>query len=104
MNDQRDCAENYRLFILGGAKSGKSRYAERVAESCPSPLIYVATAEAGDEEMERKIKNHRVRRSEVWTTIEEPLDLVGVLRSGSETRQTILVDCLTLWVSNLIIK
>lgn len=104
MNSQRVFSESYRLLVLGGARSGKSRYAERVAESCPTPWTYVATAEPGDKEMELKIKHHRERRSENWTTIEEPLDLANVLKSGSKNRQTILVDCLTIWVSNLIIK
>ncbi len=96
--------QNFRLLILGGARSGKSRYGEQIVRSCPAPWIYVATAEARDDEMKQKIEIHRNRRSRQWTTIEEPVDLSGVLESRLETRQTLLIDCLTLWVSNLIIS
>lgn len=88
------------ILITGGARSGKSRIAEGwVEEFGPSP-VYIATAEARDAEMEARIAAHSARRGEGWTTHAEPLDLVGALRAtdGGGPR---LVDCLTLWLSNL---
>ena len=88
-------------FVLGGARSGKSRYAERVIAALPPPWAYIATAETGDEEMAARIKAHRERRSAAWRTIEEPLDLALAL-SGCSSFPA-LVDCLTLWLSNLML-
>ncbi len=89
-------------LVLGGARSGKSRYAEELALARPAPRFYLATAEAGDAEMAERIREHRRRRAEAWTTIEEPLDLPGVLaRHAADAGATLLVDCLTLWLSNL---
>lgn len=90
-------------LVLGGARSGKSRYAETLvganAERVP---IYVATAEAGDEEMAARIAHHRSRRGHAWKTIEEPLALTEALARVA-VEDTVLVDCLTLWISNLIL-
>lgn len=90
-------------LVLGGARSGKSAYAEGLAESHPGDRIYIATAEAGDEEMRARIAHHRVRRGSRWQTIEEPLELLRVLMRESKTGRFILVDCVTLWVSNLLL-
>jgi len=89
------------MLVLGGARSGKSAYAERlVLESAPSAL-YLATGTAGDGEMAERIDQHRARRGAAWTTLEEPLDLCGVLAGQDRLERPVLVDCLTLWLSNL---
>jgi adenosylcobinamide kinase/adenosylcobinamide-phosphate guanylyltransferase len=89
-------------LVLGGARSGKSRLAESLALRCPGPRHYVATAEAGDGEMSERIALHRERRGAGWQTWEEPLGLETTLeRLGAEAGAVVLVDCLTLWLSNL---
>jgi adenosylcobinamide kinase/adenosylcobinamide-phosphate guanylyltransferase len=98
MPEPQDGGGNITL-ILGGARSGKSRYAERLIESEPAPWIYLATAEARDVEMERRIAEHRARRDRHWHTIEATHDLAGAL-AGLPARSAVLVDCLTLWLSN----
>ncbi len=89
------------LLVLGGARSGKSRYAERAIESTAGGGLYLATGTAGDAEMAARVAEHRARRGPAWATIEEPLEIAA--RIGTEARQDrpILVDCLTLWLSNL---
>jgi adenosylcobinamide kinase / adenosylcobinamide-phosphate guanylyltransferase len=94
----REAGGNVTL-ILGGARSGKSRYAEKLIEARPPPWIYLATAEARDGEMERRIAEHRARRDRRWQTIEAPHDLAGAL-GALPARSAVLVDCLTLWLSN----
>ena len=92
------------VLITGGARSGKSRYAElRAAEMGARPL-YVATAEAKDEEMAKRIAKHRKRRGNQWRTIEEPLELTDALLAQRGKTDCALVDCLTLWISNLLIR
>ena len=86
-------------LVLGGARSGKSRYAETLIEALPPPWIYLATAEARDAEMEKRIAAHRARREGRWRTIEAPHDLAEAL-SGLPKGSAVLVDCLTLWLSN----
>jgi adenosyl cobinamide kinase/adenosyl cobinamide phosphate guanylyltransferase len=86
-------------LVLGGARSGKSRQAEAVVTALPAPWVYVATAEARDEEMGARIATHRARRGAGWTTIEAPLDVAGALA----TPHPVLVDCLTLWLTNLML-
>lgn len=86
-------------FVLGGARSGKSRYAESLVAALPPPFIYVATAEAGDDEMAARIAAHRARRGTDWRTIEAPRDLRGALAACGNAPA--LLDCLTLWLSNL---
>jgi len=98
MPEPQDGGGNITL-ILGGARSGKSRYAERLIESEPAPWIYLATAEARDSEMERRIAEHRARRDRRWQTIEAPHDLAEAL-AALPSRSAVLVDCLTLWLSN----
>jgi adenosylcobinamide kinase / adenosylcobinamide-phosphate guanylyltransferase len=88
-------------FVLGGARSGKSRYAESLITALPPPWIYVATAEAGDEEMAARIKSHRERRGAGWRTIEEPRELAKAIAACGDA--PVLVDCLTLWLSNLML-
>jgi adenosylcobinamide kinase/adenosylcobinamide-phosphate guanylyltransferase len=89
-------------LVLGGARSGKSRYAETLVEGQPGACVYLATAEAGDREMAERIRRHRARRGGRWRTLEEPLDLAGALRGAAGPEGAVLVDCLTLWLSNLL--
>ena len=88
-------------LILGGARSGKSGFAQRQAENLPGELIYVATAQALDAEMEDRIARHRAERGARWQTFEAPLDLAGAIETRSRPGNVLLVDCLTLWASNL---
>lgn len=88
-------------FVLGGARSGKSSFAEKLICDAGLSLVYVATATAGDAEMRARIDHHRARRDDRWTTIEEPLALVETLIREDRAERAILVDCLTLWLSNL---
>ena len=89
-------------LVLGGARSGKSRHAEALVAACAPPWIYVATAEARDDEMRARIAEHRARRAADWRTIEAPTDLAGVL-AGLRHGGAVLIDCLTLWLSNLML-
>jgi adenosylcobinamide kinase/adenosylcobinamide-phosphate guanylyltransferase len=88
-------------LLLGGARSGKSRHAERLALASGLAPVYVATAQARDDEMARRIAAHRARRGPPWRTVEEPLDLVAALHHACAPERIVLVDCLTLWLSNL---
>jgi adenosylcobinamide kinase/adenosylcobinamide-phosphate guanylyltransferase len=88
-------------LVLGGARSGKSRFAEALARGHKRPLFYIATAEITDAEMRDRIDEHRRRRGMEWTTIEAPLDLVGALDEMGDRRCFILVDCITVWLNNL---
>ena len=90
-------------LVLGGARSGKSRYAEAVAMAAQPPWLYVATAQSADDEMAARIAEHRSRRGERWQTVEAPLDLAGTL-AAAPMAATVLVDCLTLWLANLMFK
>lgn len=91
------------LLVLGGARSGKSRYAQGRAEAFPGELIYLATAQAFDEEMSERISLHRADRGSRWSTVEAPLELADAITSCSAPGTVVLVDCLTLWASNLIL-
>src|SRR5262245_40887833 len=86
-------------LVLGGARSGKSRYAEGLIEALPAPWIYLATAEALDDEMATRIAEHRARRDRRWRTVDAPHDLSGAL-TAAPGGASVLVDCLTLWLSN----
>jgi len=88
------------ILILGGAKSGKSTYALKLAQVIDKNKIYIATAQGLDDEMEQRIKKHRLDRKNSWKTIEEPTDLEKTL-SKLTKNSIILIDCLTLWISNL---
>lgn len=90
------------VVVLGGVRSGKSRFAQRLAEDCVH-VTFVATAERrDDEEMLRKIDRHRLERPAHWTTVEEPLSLVRILQSPRPECEAILIDCLTLYAANLL--
>lgn len=91
------------LLITGGSRSGKSKFAENQAELLGGQVVYLATAEAGDSEMMERILKHQQRRSTDWVTVEAPLDVVGTLERF-QTGYTILVDCLTMYLSNLYFK
>jgi len=86
-------------LIIGGARSGKSAHAERLTAALTPPWTYIATAQAFDEEMRERIAIHRARRDGDWRTLEAPLDLAGAL-GGLGEGAPVLVDCLTLWLSN----
>jgi adenosylcobinamide kinase/adenosylcobinamide-phosphate guanylyltransferase len=86
-------------LVLGGARSGKSRYAETIITALPPPWIYLATAQALDAEMAARIGAHRARRGAGWTTVEVSRDLAAAL--AAHGKAPVLVDCLTLWLSNL---
>jgi adenosylcobinamide kinase/adenosylcobinamide-phosphate guanylyltransferase len=89
------------VLVLGGARSGKSAYAQSLAETVAPERIYLATAEAGDAEMADRIARHQESRGAGWTTREEPLDLVEALATEARPGRVVLVDCLTLWITNL---
>lgn len=91
-----------RELILGGARSGKSALAERRATDSGLEVIYIATAEAGDAEMARRIAHHRARRPASWNTLECPLTLATALAEQARHNRCLVVDCLTLWLSNLL--
>jgi len=90
------------IFVTGGSRSGKSSYAQKRAESLPGPRAYLATCPIIDDEMAQRCRKHQEARSQAaWDTIEEERDIAGIL-SNDRTHDVILVDCLTLWVNNLI--
>lgn len=89
-------------LILGGARSGKSRFAEKRAHDCGLAVTYIATATAGDDEMTARIQRHRTRRPANWETQEAPLYLAKALATHAAEGRCLLVDCLTLWLSNLL--
>jgi adenosylcobinamide kinase/adenosylcobinamide-phosphate guanylyltransferase len=91
------------LLVLGGARSGKSRYAELRAAAAGLRRVYVATADALDDEMHARIARHRADREPEWDTVEAPLELAGTIAARSLPGTVLLVDCLTLWTSNLIL-
>lgn len=98
------------LFVLGGARSGKSRHAQAIAEQAASEaaakgaaLVYVATAQAFDDEMTDRIARHRLDRDDRWRTIDVPIALADALSAADAETSVILVDCLTLWMTNLLL-
>jgi adenosylcobinamide kinase/adenosylcobinamide-phosphate guanylyltransferase len=95
------------IFITGGTRSGKSRLAERLAEGqaegVRSPLGYIATASADDAEMKERIAVHQERRGSAWQTMEEPLDVCGVIAGHDGYFNAILIDCVTLWLTNMLL-
>lgn len=92
------------IFITGGARSGKSAFAEKLALGFPAPLCYLATAQALDAEMDDRISKHRQRRGDVWSTLEEPLLLSETLSALGNKCNAVLVDCVTLWLTNMLFK
>jgi len=91
------------VLVLGGARSGKSAYAQALAEGAAPERVYLATAEAGDAEMAARIARHQADRSGGWTTVEEPLALAERLHAFAQLGRAALIDCLTLWLSNLML-
>jgi adenosylcobinamide kinase/adenosylcobinamide-phosphate guanylyltransferase len=87
-------------FLTGGIRSGKSQLATELVAAGGDDVAFIATADAGDDDMRRRIERHRARRPRAWLTIEERLDLAGALRRAA-ARSLVIVDCLTLWVSNM---
>lgn len=96
-------AEREIILFIGGARSGKSRLAQEAAERRPGRLIYIATAEGLDDEMRDRIARHRADRNVRWRTIECPIDLPGTIAREGGEGTVLLVDCLTLWLSNLML-
>ncbi len=91
------------VLVLGGARSGKTGFAERLAMRAGKRPAYLATAEALDEEMRERVRTHQVQRSTVFATIEEPLALSAAIETAAKAHDAILVDCLTLWITNMIV-
>lgn len=90
------------IYISGGARSGKSRYAQSLAEALPGPLLYVATAGIYDQEMVERVRLHQAERGGRWSTLEEPLWLAERLPAASAGQGALLLDCVTLWLTNLL--
>jgi len=90
------------ILVTGGVRSGKSRLAEKLTEAYGEPLCYIATGEARDGEMAERIAHHRQRRGNCWQTVEEPLRLLEAIREANGCCRAILVDCITLWITNLL--
>lgn len=92
-----------RVLVLGGARSGKSRIAQQLAEASGTTRILVATAQGFDHEMRERIAHHRAERDSSWQTYEAPLDLAGSLCAHAGPQRIVVVDCLTLWLSNIML-
>jgi adenosylcobinamide kinase / adenosylcobinamide-phosphate guanylyltransferase len=101
--EQEETSPVRSLLVLGGARSGKSAYALKVAEASCAERLYVATARPGDEEMAARIARHQADRGRGWTTLEEPLEVARALASEARPGRAIVVDCLTLWLANLML-
>lgn len=93
--------ENRAHLVTGGARSGKTACAMRLAEQAGQEKWMIVTAQASDAEMERRIEKHRAERGESWRVVEEPVDLAGCLERTQDLGRVVVVDCLTLWLSNL---
>jgi adenosylcobinamide kinase/adenosylcobinamide-phosphate guanylyltransferase len=96
--------QNRTLFITGGARSGKSAFAERISAERPGKRAYLATAQALDAEMVARIEHHRKRRGDAWDTFEEPLAVAELIDKLNGRYEVLLLDCLTLWLSNVIAR
>lgn len=92
------------VLVLGGARSGKSRFAEDLVKAAGGQAHYIATGRAWDDEMRERITHHRDRRGEEWITHEAPVDIVSVLREIDAPDNVVLIDCLTLWLTNLMME
>jgi len=92
------------IYVTGGARSGKSGYAQRLVEACRGELLYVATAAAGDAEMASRIARHQQQRGARWTTLEEPCEVLARLPEAAVGKNGILFDCVTLWLTNLMLR
>ncbi|MEI2768475.1 MAG: bifunctional adenosylcobinamide kinase/adenosylcobinamide-phosphate guanylyltransferase [Nitrosomonas sp.] len=96
--------KNTKTLILGGVRSGKSRLAERLAHETQLSVIYIATATIEDEEMRQRIVQHQTHRPDHWQVIEEPIKLALVLQQYAAPSRCLLIDCLTLWLTNLLVQ
>ncbi|MDF2971458.1 MAG: bifunctional adenosylcobinamide kinase/adenosylcobinamide-phosphate guanylyltransferase [Microvirga sp.] len=92
-----------RVLVLGGARSGKSRTALQLAEQASLQRIYVATAQAFDDEMRERIALHRLERDRSWQTVDAPFELPQAIQAQTDPDKAVLVDCLTLWLSNIVL-
>ena len=92
------------IFIVGGARSGKSRYAEKLANASKKKVVFVATGEGLDKEMKERIRLHKSTRPKHWVTVEEPYQVAGVIRKMKSSGTCVIIDCLTLLVSNGLLK
>lgn len=92
------------IFITGGARSGKSQFAQKHAESHTGSLLYIATAHGFDQEMFTRIERHKAERDGRWQTIEEPIDWSTSLHEHAKSQAAVLIDCLTIWISNLLLN
>jgi adenosylcobinamide kinase/adenosylcobinamide-phosphate guanylyltransferase len=90
------------VLILGGVRSGKSRYAQQLAGDIGSRVLFLATAGAGDDEMKHRIARHKSSRPESWRTIEEQMDIAGALRKNAARADAVIIDCVTVWLSNML--
>lgn len=102
MGQELDTAQARVILVIGGARSGKSTFAEHLARRSHHSVAFIATATAGDLEMHERIKRHRQVRPDHWTTIEEPLLLCEAIREGVRCADMLILDCMTLWLSNWI--
>lgn len=93
----------FHSLILGGVRSGKSRYAQSLAEASSVPVVYIATATADDVEMQTRIEKHRAERPADWLLVEEPIALAKALQHHAAQDRCLIVDCLTLWLTNLLL-
>lgn len=91
-------------FILGGARSGKSRRAQKLAETHDGKLLFVATAQPFDDEMRDRIAKHRADRDNRWQTVEAPIELPAAIRNHALPGHVLVIDCLTLWMSNILLQ
>jgi adenosylcobinamide kinase/adenosylcobinamide-phosphate guanylyltransferase len=91
-------------FILGGARSGKSSYAQRLAEERGGSVLFIATAQAGDEEMRTRITRHQAERPDGWATLEAPVNIASALDRHPGSAETVVLDCVTLLVTNLLLE
>jgi adenosylcobinamide kinase/adenosylcobinamide-phosphate guanylyltransferase len=92
------------ILILGGARSGKSAFAEQLAAGSKRSVAFIATATAGDDEMRERIARHRASRPKEWYTLEESLDLASAVRRAGELADVLLLDCVTLWLGNVLLQ
>lgn len=92
------------ILIIGGARSGKTAFSEQIARKKGKKFVYVATLVSLDSEMKERVKKHKGRRSSIWKTIEEPLNILSVLKKEDEKQKVILIDCITLLLNNWIMR
>jgi adenosylcobinamide kinase/adenosylcobinamide-phosphate guanylyltransferase len=91
------------ILVLGGARSGKSSWALRYAEETYESYLFLATAEVRDDEMAERVRRHKASRGPAWKLVEEPLEIAGVLRANVARVNVVLIDCMTIWLSNILL-